>query len=406
MLRQLFPRGYRCYVESRYASDLEDFNSWLEATGYGRGCIRGHVFRLKRSLERIPRAAPGSAYTVAQLHRAFGADCSAPKRTALYRATQCAYQRFLVSRQRLVRRSVEEPFAPLRDAYRWHLVELRGLTAETVAQHERTVGEFLHRLLPLGESLDTLTPARIEQFLAFTAQHNGRGRQQHIVAHLRAFLCYCHHHHAVTAPLPVIDTPRLYQAERPPRALVWSLVTQLLRSIDRSSRSGWRDSALLHLLAYYGLRPSEAVTLTLDTIDWHAGTLTVAQRKTRSTLLLPLGAQTVSLLRRYLAHGRAPSPHHELFLRARSPSGPLTRHAVSDIFEKRVAQSALPINGHSVYCLRHSFALRLLTRGVGLKAIGDLLGHRSLQSTCEYLRLDVEMLRVVALPVPTYDADA
>lgn len=44
--------------------------------------------------------------------------------------------------------------------------------------------------------------------------------------------------------------------------------------------------------------------------------------------------------------------------------------------------------------------MRLLQRDVGVKAIGDLLGHRSLESTCVYLRLDVKMLRKVALPVP------
>ena len=51
--------------------------------------------------------------------------------------------------------------------------------------------------------------------------------------------------------------------------------------------------------------------------------------------------------------------------------------------------------------MRHTFAMRLLTRGVGVKAIGDVLGHRSiLESTCTYLRLDPAMLRGVALDVP------
>jgi integrase/recombinase XerD len=44
--------------------------------------------------------------------------------------------------------------------------------------------------------------------------------------------------------------------------------------------------------------------------------------------------------------------------------------------------------------------MRLLERGVGIKAIGDLLGHRSLESTGVYLRLNTEALRDVALPVP------
>ncbi len=44
--------------------------------------------------------------------------------------------------------------------------------------------------------------------------------------------------------------------------------------------------------------------------------------------------------------------------------------------------------------------VRLLRQGVGIKAIGDLLGHHSLEATCVYLRIDTDMLRAVALPVP------
>jgi integrase/recombinase XerD len=65
-----------------------------------------------------------------------------------------------------------------------------------------------------------------------------------------------------------------------------------------------------------------------------------------------------------------------------------------------VREAGLELPGHNVYRLRHTFAMRLLTRGVGVKAIGDLLGHHSLDSTCAYLRLDIDMLRGVALEVP------
>ena len=158
---------------------------------------------------------------------------------------------------------------------------------------------------------------------------------------------------------------------------------------------------MLHLLAHYGLRPSEVVSLRLDSIDWTAKTLAVEQCKTRSALVLPLAEQTQVILRRYLAHGRPSCTDTTLFLRARCPAGALKRTAVADIFDKRAEQSVLMIDGYSAYSLRHAFAMRLLKRGVGLKAIGDLLGHRSLSSTCLYLRLDIDMLRDVALPVPT-----
>jgi site-specific recombinase XerD len=44
--------------------------------------------------------------------------------------------------------------------------------------------------------------------------------------------------------------------------------------------------------------------------------------------------------------------------------------------------------------------MRLLRQGVGVKTIGDLLGHHCLESTCVYLRIETDMLRTVALPVP------
>ena len=52
------------------------------------------------------------------------------------------------------------------------------------------------------------------------------------------------------------------------------------------------------------------------------------------------------------------------------------------------------------HCVRHSYAVHLLRSGLSLKTIGDLLGHRTLESTCVYLRLAVDDLRDVALSLP------
>lgn len=401
MLLKLFPRGHQQYERSRFAQDLEHFSFSLEAMGYSRRCACGHLFRLKCSLERMKGAKPGATYTVGQLDDAFDTDCAAVRtRSALYRATQCAYQRFLASQGRLRSKPDYEPFTQLRHDYRRHLVELRGLVSDTVQHHDHTVADFLRWALPGSHTLDSLTRKDVEGYLALKGKELGRQSLQHVVAHLRAFLRYCHDRGEIRRPLHVIDTPRAHLDELPPRALDWKLVQSLLRSIDRSSRSGWRDYTMLHLLAHYGLRPSEVVALRLDSIDWNEKTLAVEQRKTRSALVLPLAEQTLLILRRYLAHGRPNSTHPDLFLRARCPAGALKRTAVTDIFNKRAEQSGLLIEGYSAYSLRHAFAMRLLSRGVGLKAIGDLLGHRSLSSTCLYLRLEMDMLRDVALPVP------
>jgi site-specific recombinase XerD len=109
----------------------------------------------------------------------------------------------------------------------------------------------------------------------------------------------------------------------------------------------------------------------------------------------------LSLLRRYLQVARANSDLPQLFLRIRSPIRAMNHHGIIEIFKYRAAQSCLPLEGVSSYSLRHAFAMRLLRRGVGIKVIGDLLGHRSLEATCAYLRIDIDMLRTVGLPVPS-----
>lgn len=399
MLREFFPRGHAGYERSRLARELGEFGAWLAANGYSRKCVRGHLFRLRDAMEQLS-ATDSHPYTIAQLQRVFSTTRIRTRRSMLYRATQRAYQRFLTSQGRLATVPVKDPFAEIRHRYRQELLDVRGLSNETVAQHERTICEFLSYGLSGVQNLRILTPAHVDQYLALKGKTVCRHRLQHVIAHLRGFLGFCRANGELDKPLEVIDSVRIHRDELPPKALPWQLVQALLRSIDRSSRSGWRDYTILHLAAHYGLRPSEIVSLRLDSINWGDRTLKVEQRKTRSILLLPLTDRTNSILRQYLQHGRPNSSHPELFLRARCPAGALKRHAITDIFETRAARSSLSIEGYSVYSLRHAFAMRLLQRGVGVKTIGDLLGHRHLASTCQYLRLDLEMLREVALPVP------
>jgi site-specific recombinase XerD len=323
-----------------------------------------------------------------------------PGQHLLFQATERAFRRFLQTQERLVDEQKFSQFGELLCAYHAHLTEMRGFRATTIRQHLSTISMFLTEALPANSQLNSLSPQNVEAFVVTTGERVKRQTLQHIVAHLRSFLRYCYDQNAISRRLDAIDMPRTYRDELPPRALVWSHVLGLLRSIDRSRMMGCRDHAMLYLMAHYGLRPSEIAALAVDSIDWTARTLRVEQSKTQSTLVLPLADQAIRVLKRYLRCGRPVTTRSALFLRARSPVGPITHYTVCDAYTKRARESGLPLQGTSSYCLRHSFAMRLLTRGVGVKIIGDLLGHRTLESTCVYLRLQTEALRDVALPVP------
>jgi len=401
MVRTLFPRSGAKYEQSRFGREMNDFCLWLQRTGYSKDNIRGHLRRLFKVFKQARKLAAGAARSAAVLHRVFGRYCTTVTLAQNFRGTEHAYCRFLCTQNRLREEAHSREFeSSLLQRYRKYLKEVRGFSESTVGHHGQTALDFIQTLSPAVPSLRKLTSEDVEQYLAVKSKRLARQSMQHVVSHLRAFLRYGISRGVVRDGVDVIDTPRTYRDELPPRAMPWILVKRLLRSVDRSSKAGWRDYMILHLMAYYGLRASEIAVLRIDAIDWDSKTCRVEQRKTQSDLVLPLSNRTLALLRRYLRHGRPESLLPQLFVRTRRPAGVLRHYGVCDVFYTRAARSGLPLEGYSSYSLRHSFAMRLLQRGVGVKSIGDLLGHRSLEATCVYLRLDMTALRSVALPVP------
>jgi integrase/recombinase XerD len=398
MLRDLCRKYHHLYEQSRFAAELEAFAGWLQDQGHLRHPARGHLYRVRRALESAQRCRPGGPFKEQDLQEVF----IVPGPSAdLNLCTRRIFIRFLAATGRLSSVEPVDALDLLRCRYHQYLREVRGFSTQTLQHHESTVRDFLSRGVPRARGLSGLAVDDIEAYVKLKGRENTRQSLQHVIAHLRAFLRYCGDHGETTPGLDVIDSPRVYRGELPPRALDWPLVQKLLASIRGRSRRDRRDYAILHLMAYYGLRPSEVASLQLSSIDWEAGTLKVEQRKTRSLLVLPLGTRTVGILRRYVVKGRQISDFPNLFLRIRSPIQPLKHYGVIEVFNYRARMSGLPLRGASSYALRHSFAMRLLRRGVGIKAIGDLLGHRSLEATSAYLRIDSNMLRAVALPVPS-----
>jgi integrase/recombinase XerD len=289
------------------------------------------------------------------------------------------------------------------DRFAAYLCETRGLAKKTILNHSQWLRAFL-KFLQFARSpsqLRKLQPRHIEAFLRQAARTNNRFSMQHGVATVRVFLRRRHAQGLLSRPLHLqIDMPRVYRGERLPRALPWAQVQALLQSIDRSKAYGRRDFTLLYLAAAYGLRSGELVGLTLDDIDWQSRALRVMQTKTRQPLQLPLTDEAANVLISYLRQARPESSHRQLFLRTIAPRRPLQPTAVRQVLALRLQRSGLNLPPCGTHVLRHSFAMRLMQQGVTIKAIGDALGHRDIESTSAYLRLDVDALREVALPVP------
>jgi site-specific recombinase XerD len=164
---------------------------------------------------------------------------------------------------------------------------------------------------------------------------------------------------------------------------------------------GIRDYAIFTLIATYGLRCSEVAALRLEHIKWRAQRICVPRPKLLAPLVLPLTFEAGDAIHQYLQHARPQLSSRALFLRVRAPSGPVVTTTIIEAFQCWARRSGLDIAQQAPHCLRHSLAVHLLRQGTPLKTIGDLLGHRSVESTCVYLRLHVEDLRDTALDLPS-----
>ncbi|UCE03026.1 MAG: tyrosine-type recombinase/integrase [Candidatus Latescibacterota bacterium] len=401
MLELLFPRAHVRYASLPILGNtLDGLCVWLDALGYPAGAIKRRIRAaalLARALRRHDVRSLGEM-TASEL-RSYAPPprwYNSPPQGALVRSLI----QYLEERGELAPTPLTPTELRVID-YRQYLECVRGLSASTIEVHGATITKFLrfldHDVRP--RQLHDLRGAEVQAFLTHAGQHVSRGRMVQVTAILRSFLRFL----AAAGEGPVgldaqIESPRIYRGARLPRALPWDAVRALLKSIDRTTPKGRRDFAMFLLIATYGLRASEVAALELDDIAWRTRQIRVPRPKVDTPLLLPLTDEVGSAIFDYLRRGRSASTDRHLFLRVEAPLGPLGRGAVGDAFRAWARCAGTPPCGP--HCLRHALALRLLREGASLKAIGDLLGHRSAESTGVYLRLDVDDLRDVALPLP------
>lgn len=186
-----------------------------------------------------------------------------------------------------------------------------------------------------------------------------------------------------------------------PRCLTWEQTRTLIHSVDIRNPTGLRDKAVLLLLADLGLRNEEVRSLRLQDVAWRAGEIRLPEAKTRRERVLPLTEEAGAALADYLLRGRPPMAFPQIFLRHRSPKGPLTvSHGVSNIVRKYLDIAGIDAPSHGAYLLRHTLATRMVNRQVPIKEVADVLGHASIDTTAIYAKVDVASLSAVGLPFP------
>jgi hypothetical protein len=199
-----------------------------------------------------------------------------------------------------------------------------------------------------------------------------------MVCALRSLLRFLHVQGWIASPLAsaVPSIPR--RREDLPRGLAAGHVQRLLDGCDRATSVGRRDFAILTLLSRLGLRRGEVAGLRLDDVDWRTGEIVIHGKGSRIDRL-PLPRDVGEALVGYLRSGRPRGFGRALFRRSCAPIAGVSSAAVSSVVVRACERAGIPPVG--AHALRHTLAAELLRRGAALPEIGQVLRHRSLETT-------------------------
>jgi len=294
--------------------------------------------------------------------------------------------------------SLSSPTGLLLASFERYLLTERGLAAGTVGGYVTHARWFLDGLAP-GCELAELSAGEVTgAVLVKAASGVSVSATQYFVSALRAFLRFCFIEGLVEADLsPAALLVRGRRRSSLPRGISRTDAQALLGACDRRSALGRRDYAVIIMLLRLGLRRGELAALTLDDIDWRAGELVVRGKGGREDRL-PLPVDVGEALASYLQRGRPASGRREVFLRARAPYGPIASGTVSSTVRRACRRAGIPEVGS--HRLRHTIACEMVQAHVPLERIGQVLRHRSLQTTAIYARVDLDQLRLLAAPWP------
>lgn len=283
-----------------------------------------------------------------------------------------------------------------------HLDHVVGASPRTRWHYLHYVRQFLHGVTPNDARYDPsrLKPGDIIRFIVREKDQRKIASLKGLLTALRSFFRFLRMR-GWAGPELAVAVPAVpdWKLASLPRYLTKDQLRKLLAAFDRTTANGRRDYAVTLCLARLGLRSQEVARLTLEDIDWRAGTLRITAGKTRRVDTFPLPRAVGRAIVAYLRNGRPPTRERRLFVCHHLAIGaPLGSTVVGAIVSRGCKRAGLTARG--AHILRHTVATHLIQRGQSIKAVADFLRHRSIDTAGIYAKVNLPMLREAALPWP------
>jgi site-specific recombinase XerD len=284
-----------------------------------------------------------------------------------------------------------------------HLSEVCGITAGTIVNYKLHVRPFLLARFGSGPiELGSIKASDLIGFISQAAKRPLRWWARATTTALRSFFRFLQLKGICNPTLvDAVPTVPVWALANLPKALTEEQLATFLRSFKRSTASGLRDYAIVVCLVDLGLRAGEAATLSLDDIDWRAGTIQIMNAKGRRSGIMPLPTRPGRAIANYLQKGRPRTEARQVFVRHRPPVGaPIRPQIIGAMIRRSFERAYLNVSPKSSHVLRHTAATLMIQKGASIKEIADVLRHRRISTTAIYSKVNLPMLSAVAMPWP------
>ncbi len=270
----------------------------------------------------------------------------------------------------------------------------RGASRNTLAAYRRDLAGYAAFVTRAGSRIETADLPLLVKYLGALRRRGlgGRSVARHLSA-VRGLYRFLLASGVIRRdPTEHLDSPR--PARRLPRTLSEQDVAAIVETPDTTRPDGLRDRALLELMYACGLRASEATAVRVDDVNLEGGYVLATGKGSRQRLV-PMGAQAVAWIRRYLGAGR------ERLVKRGTPAalflnrsgGALSRQAVWHLLKKSARRAGVRAAAVSPHTLRHCFASHLLEGGADLRSVQAMLGHADISTTQIYTHLSSSAVR-------------
>jgi integrase len=282
----------------------------------------------------------------------------------------------------------------------------QSLSLGSIKNVLQMVRQFLDYLESINiKSLSELKLEYIKDFvIAVSPRYNGN--MINLTWPLKKFLAYVNN-----SGIVMINAAAILANPAPRRRKVLPCFTTeeteaLLTTPDTATPLGKRDYAIMRLAHGMGLRGEDIVSMKLSDIDWRSNEVSIIQSKTGGHIILPLLPEVGNAVADYILNARPHSDSSYIFLRHRKPHSWLGNGPIGAIIMKRYQDKAgVPYvagDGKTFHAFRRTVGTRLIKAGVPLPSAAQILGHRRIESTKQYIALDDESLRVCCMDISDY----